>query len=695
MTANPWLDAIALAISLHNTILLLWLGLTVLLNADRRNWGIWLTGISLLSASGFFFSHSAILALGVDLSDVGLDFWWHFGWLPVIVLPYGWYLVILWYAGAFDRGSSLLRYSQNLWFYLVTTLTFSLLALFIFGNPLPSFVEITNLRFAPVQELNGVPILAFVYALNILLCIALSIDALVRPGPSKRAMGAIARRRARPWLIVAAVMLLSVGIAVAAVISLVVTSVRDGIPIERSMTTVGVFDLIIASLIGVGIILIGQAIALYEVFTGRILPRRGLLRQWHDAVILALGFSVVASASLTLRLHPIYIIFLAVTLITVFYALYAWRSYREHDQYIRDLRPFVTSQHLYDQLLRGSSDSIDVDAQNHFHALCLNVLNSRGAFLIPVGPLAPFVPTLVHSDASSEIPSLPQIQFESSQITCKALDPDKCNGMHWAVPLWSERGLSGVLMLGEKQGGGVYAQEEFEIAAASGERLIDTIATAELSRRLMLIQRQKLAETQLLDSRSHHVLHDEVLPQLHAALLTLENSKEIAPLLSHAHRQISDLLRDTIPLDNSQVQRLGLIDALRTSVETESSEAFDRVSWEVGADVEAEFKTLSPTIAETLFFAAREAIRNAGRHARVAGRALGLKIAARIDGSYEICIEDDGVGRGTTQNQAGGQGLAFHGAMMAIVGGSLAVEPKSNGGTLVTIALPLQRVEKS
>ena len=48
------------------------------------------------------------------------------------------------------------------------------------------------------------------------------------------------------------------------------------------------------------------------------------------------------------------------------------------------------------------------------------------------------------------------------------------------MPLWSERGLIGVLLLGEKRDGGLYTQEEIEIARASGERLIDTQASAEM-----------------------------------------------------------------------------------------------------------------------------------------------------------------------------------------------------------------------
>ena len=40
MTGGFWLDWAIISVSLFNTILLCWLGLTVLLNADRRDWGV-------------------------------------------------------------------------------------------------------------------------------------------------------------------------------------------------------------------------------------------------------------------------------------------------------------------------------------------------------------------------------------------------------------------------------------------------------------------------------------------------------------------------------------------------------------------------------------------------------------------------------------------------------------------------------
>ena len=53
------LDWAIMAISLFNTIMLTWLGLTVVFNADRRDWGVWIATAGLLLGALFFVSHSA------------------------------------------------------------------------------------------------------------------------------------------------------------------------------------------------------------------------------------------------------------------------------------------------------------------------------------------------------------------------------------------------------------------------------------------------------------------------------------------------------------------------------------------------------------------------------------------------------------------------------------------------------------
>src|SRR5438128_7986602 len=109
MTNEFVLDWAGMAVSLFNTVLLLWLGLTVLLNAERRSWGLWLAGGGLLLGGAFFVSHSAILGYGLRNVSDAMDFWWHVGWVPAVVSPLSWYVVMLWYAGFWDDRQMSLR----------------------------------------------------------------------------------------------------------------------------------------------------------------------------------------------------------------------------------------------------------------------------------------------------------------------------------------------------------------------------------------------------------------------------------------------------------------------------------------------------------------------------------------------------------------------------------------------------------
>ncbi len=76
------------------------------------------------------------------------------------------------------------------------------------------------------------------------------------------------------------------------------------------------------------------------------------------AVILAAGYSAVVSWSLTVGLRPIYSLLLTAVLMTAFLALSGWRSYVERERYMRSLRPFVASQHLYPSILEPAGASL-------------------------------------------------------------------------------------------------------------------------------------------------------------------------------------------------------------------------------------------------------------------------------------------------------------------------------------------------
>jgi signal transduction histidine kinase len=235
-----------------------------------------------------------------------------------------------------------------------------------------------------------------------------------------------------------------------------------------------------------------------------------------------------------------------------------------------------------------------------------------------------------------------------------------------------------------------------------------------MAKRLMSLQRQRLAESQLLDRRARRVLHDDVLPRLHTAMLTLssrvpagsapanggDDQSDALALLAGVHRQISDLLRDMPAASAPDVARLGLLGALRREVEGELGGAFDDVTWEIDPVAAQAAETIPQLTAEVLFYAAREAVRNAARHGRGSdpGRPLHLRIALRLSGGLELAIEDDGVGLGMSatgvgrQNGGSGQGLALHSTMMAVVGGTLAADSLPGAYTRITLSLPFERL---
>jgi signal transduction histidine kinase len=519
-------------------------------------------------------------------------------------------------------------------------------------------------------------------------------------------MGDLAQRRARPWLIAASYALLAVSLCVGGIaawfmeglesraISLAISSTR--------MLLLGT-DTLISGLIAAAVVLMGQGMVSYEIFTGKVLPRGGLARHWRTNLLLAAGYGAAVAGSLILPVNPIYPLALATVIMTLFYGLLSWRSYAERERSMQRLRPFVASQRLYENLLRPTMPP-EVDAATPFQALCEGVLGARVAYLAAVGPLAPLVgPPLAYPQEAppiSKVAATLTARFRSPEEICVPLDPSQYAQARWAVSLWSERGLIGILLLGDKRDGGLYSQEEIEIARATGERLIDTQASTEMARRLMTLQRERLAESQLLDQRTRRILHDEVLAHLHTAMLKLssaqpgstETTAEVVDLLGEIHHQIANLLHAMPVTTTREVARLGLIGALRQMIDSELQGAFDAVAWRIEPKAEYATRQLSARSAEVLFGAAREALRNAARYGRNGDKAypLHLTFSAAWRHGLELVIEDDGVGLGAAEpsNTGSGQGLALHSTMMAVIGGTLTAESGPAGSTRVTLALP-------
>ena len=88
-------------------------------------------------------------------------------------------------------------------------------------------------------------------------------------------------------------------------------------------------------------------------------------------------------------------------------------------------------------------------------------------------------------------------------------------------------------------------------------------------------------------------------------------------------------------------------------------------------------------------------MRNAARHGRGSSQAgpLNLRIAADWAGGLRLAVEDNGVGLdgqspAAAERDGGGQGLALHGTLLAVVGGTLEVESEAGRFTRVVMWLP-------
>jgi signal transduction histidine kinase len=264
--------------------------------------------------------------------------------------------------------------------------------------------------------------------------------------------------------------------------------------------------------------------------------------------------------------------------------------------------------------------------------------------------------------------------------------------LRWAVPLHGAHGLIGALLLGEKRDGALFTQEEIEIAQASAEQIVDTLAGEEISRRLLALQRRRLAETQVLDHRTRRELHDVILPDLHTAILDLSaaefNREGIIASLSALHDRISRLIHVHPAAYFAANGEEDFVAEVRRMIASEFAHEFTTVHWQGDATT----PPLEGLVAEVGFYAMREALRNAAIHGRGANNRHPLNLTITISCADELraIVQDDGVGwaKDSTHEVKQG-GLLLHQTLLAAVGGGLIVESGPGVGTIVTIDLPL------
>ncbi|MEO7022141.1 MAG: ATP-binding protein, partial [Ktedonobacteraceae bacterium] len=543
------------------------------------------------------------------------------------------------------------------------------------------------------------------------------------------------------------------------------------------------FNLLILDLLATGsvalvILLIGYSIVRHGVLIERPLARRGFFEQWRGVVIVSTLVAILIAVLVALTKSTLGGLLLITCLATAAYALFTWSSYTAHDRYVALLGPFVrsTSQRHW---LNIDLPRTEQELEHLFFHLCHEVLGVQCASLsvlagtvrrnfsyrwpadLVPGPEWIKSPRSGNGEARSPRPET-KTAMQVAPARRIQVYVNEQPMIVWILPIYNERGLVATLYLGPRADGGVFTDEDMNLAHACGQRILDTLGDHEAMQAVAGLLRRRIVDVKLLGAQQRRVLHDEILPQMHLALLQLEMlrslpaSNQLTPsieesnqptsstetgtlsecaqetsvmgddcedassrvalnlaasrpdvarrlavdeaitMISDTHRRLAAMMRATAPGAPHRLEHDGLINAISTMLEQDFQHAFDEIIWEITEETATCIdEVISPAIAELIFAAVQEALRNAARHARGTDvhRPLCLTLKATWspqDPQLEVLVSDNGIGITSTASSTTGTGggLLTHSALLAIAGGSLNIHSTPGEGVTVRILLP-------
>lgn len=183
-------------------------------------------------------------------------------------------------------------------------------------------------------------------------------------------------------------------------------------------------------------------------------------------------------------------------------------------------------------------------------------------------------------------------------------------------------------------------------------------------------------------------LHDEIGQTLTAAALRAEHRAErsgdahpeFAELAEIVQQSLADVRRISLELRPGPLEELGLVNALISLCARVSEQTGMRVHRQFGGEI----PELSSEVELAIYRIAQEALTNAIRHSGALDVTVSL---ARADNQLVLSVTDNG--RGLPAEPIAGGGLVGMRERALLVGGELEIKPGVDGGTSVTLCLPL------
>jgi signal transduction histidine kinase len=285
---------------------------------------------------------------------------------------------------------------------------------------------------------------------------------------------------------------------------------------------------------------------------------------------------------------------------------------------------------------------------------------------------------------------LPYVAIQLVDGTLAAETGGVTNAAPRTVPLHHSGELVGWLLAAPRTGGESLSGRDVvlleRIAAQAGLAVRNSLLTAELKRSSERLQVARAQER----SRLQRDLHDELGPALGAIAMRAEAARtlladgdtgkvdEVLADIEHgAEAAVADVRRIIAELHPRVLEEQGLRQALR-----QLTASLPR-GMEVAVDLD-DFQPLPPAVELAAYRVAAEALRNVARHSQASRVTVSLRVAADHLG---LSVEDDGVGVG--DDVVPGVGLGSMRTRARELGGTLSVDRREDGGTVVKLHVPL------
>ncbi|HLZ81157.1 MAG TPA: hypothetical protein VKP04_05960, partial [Ktedonobacteraceae bacterium] len=376
-----------------------------------------------------------------------------------------------------------------------------------------------------------------------------------------------------------------------------------------------VLDTLATGVVALIILLVGYSIVRHGVLIERPLARRGFIVQWRGIVIVATTVAIFIALLVDFTHSTLGGLLLITSLATGVYALFTWNSYTAHDRYIALLGPFIRSTNLR-HWLNTDLQKTEQGLEDLFFHLCQDVLAVECARMTvmagtvrrvfryrwPPGAMEQFltsdpnyIPRVEYDKAigmGNRVPKRMRIIIDGQKMIC------------WVLPIYDELGLVAMLYLGPRQDGGAFTDEDMDLAHACCQRILDTLGDHEAMQAVTALLRRRIVDVKLLGAQQRRVLHDDILPEMHLALLRLETLRaffdgngvghqmvenatvspqevlnEVTGMISDAHRQLASMMRATVPSAPHRLEREGMMNAIHTMLDQDFRQAFDEVEW--------------------------------------------------------------------------------------------------------------------